>query len=113
MPRTDNSAGAKPFGPVDFRCFRNDGRRTAARWDHRGTRRNAAGRSRSILEQQRHAVETTDRVHHVAFRAVDDADQAEMARMLVETHGQHPSEQKDRNYDMVCSLNLEAHRLPL
>jgi glyoxalase family protein len=37
-------------------------------------------------------------VHHVAFRAVDDADQAEMARKLVETHGQHPTEQKDRNY---------------
>jgi len=37
-------------------------------------------------------------VHHVAFRAVDDADQAEMSRKLVETHGQHPTEQKDRNY---------------
>jgi hypothetical protein len=37
-------------------------------------------------------------VHHVAFRAVDDADQAEMARKLVETHGQHPTEQEDRNY---------------
>jgi glyoxalase family protein len=37
-------------------------------------------------------------VHHIAFRAVDDADQAEMARKLVETHGQHPTEQKDRNY---------------
>ena len=37
-------------------------------------------------------------VHHVAFRAADDADQAEMARKLVETHGMHPTEQKDRNY---------------
>jgi glyoxalase family protein len=37
-------------------------------------------------------------VHHVAFRAVDDADQAEMARKLVESHGMHPTEQKDRNY---------------
>ncbi|MBC7585628.1 MAG: VOC family protein, partial [Tardiphaga sp.] len=37
-------------------------------------------------------------VHHVAFRAVDDADQAEMSRKLIETHGQHPTEQKDRNY---------------
>ena len=37
-------------------------------------------------------------VHHVAFRAVDDADQAKMARKLVESHGQHPTEQKDRNY---------------
>jgi glyoxalase family protein len=37
-------------------------------------------------------------VHHVAFRAADDSDQAEMARKLVETHSQHPTEQKDRNY---------------
>jgi glyoxalase family protein len=37
-------------------------------------------------------------VHHVAFRASDDADQAEMARKLVETHGMRPTEQKDRNY---------------
>jgi glyoxalase family protein len=37
-------------------------------------------------------------VHHVAFRAADDADQAEMARKLVESHGMHPTEQKDRNY---------------
>jgi len=37
-------------------------------------------------------------VHHIAFRAVGDADQAEMARKLVETHGQHPTEQKDRSY---------------
>jgi glyoxalase family protein len=37
-------------------------------------------------------------VHHVAFRATDDADQAEMARKLVETHGLRPTEQKDRNY---------------
>jgi glyoxalase family protein len=37
-------------------------------------------------------------VHHVAFRATDDADQAEMARKLIQTHGLHPTEQKDRNY---------------
>lgn len=37
-------------------------------------------------------------VHHIAFRAVDDADQAEMARKLVQAHGMHPTEQKDRNY---------------
>ncbi|WP_315838116.1 ring-cleaving dioxygenase [Bradyrhizobium prioriisuperbiae] len=37
-------------------------------------------------------------VHHIAFRAADDADQAEMARKLVQHHGQHPTEQKDRNY---------------
>jgi glyoxalase family protein len=37
-------------------------------------------------------------VHHVAFRAVDDIDQQVMANKLVKTHGQQPTEQKDRNY---------------
>lgn len=37
-------------------------------------------------------------VHHVAFRATDDAEQAAMARKLVTEHGMHPTEQKDRNY---------------
>lgn len=37
-------------------------------------------------------------VHHIAFRAKDDAEQAAMAKKLAETHGQHPTEQKDRNY---------------
>ncbi|WP_342360933.1 ring-cleaving dioxygenase [Terrarubrum flagellatum] len=37
-------------------------------------------------------------VHHIAFRAADDAAQAEMARKLAEKHGVHTTEQKDRNY---------------
>ncbi|MCW6509779.1 ring-cleaving dioxygenase [Lichenifustis flavocetrariae] len=37
-------------------------------------------------------------VHHVAFRAADDAAQAAMARKLVEEHGLSVTEQKDRNY---------------
>jgi glyoxalase family protein len=37
-------------------------------------------------------------VHHVAFRAADDAAQAEMARKLAEHHGIRPTEQRDRNY---------------
>jgi glyoxalase family protein len=37
-------------------------------------------------------------VHHVAFRAKDDADQAEMVRKLAEYHGLQTTEQKDRNY---------------
>jgi glyoxalase family protein len=37
-------------------------------------------------------------VHHIAFRAADDAEQAEMARKLVTRHGMHPTEQRDRNY---------------
>lgn len=37
-------------------------------------------------------------VHHVAFRARDDAEQAEMRRKLVEEHRLHVTEQIDRNY---------------
>jgi glyoxalase family protein len=37
-------------------------------------------------------------VHHIAFRAADDAQQGQMAQKLVTTHGLHPTEQKDRNY---------------
>jgi glyoxalase family protein len=37
-------------------------------------------------------------VHHIAFRAADDTVQAEMARKLVNEHGVHPTDQKDRNY---------------
>jgi glyoxalase family protein len=37
-------------------------------------------------------------VHHIAFRAVDDAEQAEMVRKLTENHAMRPTEQRDRNY---------------
>ncbi len=37
-------------------------------------------------------------VHHIAFRAKDDAEQKSMAQKLVNDHGLHPTEQKDRNY---------------
>jgi glyoxalase family protein len=37
-------------------------------------------------------------VHHIAFRAADDATQAAMAKKLVADHEMHPTEQKDRNY---------------
>jgi glyoxalase family protein len=37
-------------------------------------------------------------VHHVAFRAADDAAQAEMARKLADRHGIRTTEQRDRNY---------------
>ncbi|MFC3692399.1 ring-cleaving dioxygenase [Chenggangzhangella methanolivorans] len=37
-------------------------------------------------------------VHHIAFRAADDAAQAAMARKLVSEHGLAVTEQKDRNY---------------
>jgi glyoxalase family protein len=37
-------------------------------------------------------------VHHIAFRAADDAEQAVMAKKVRETHGLMPTEQRDRNY---------------
>jgi glyoxalase family protein len=37
-------------------------------------------------------------VHHVAFRAADDAEQARMSRKLAENHRLQPTEQKDRQY---------------
>jgi glyoxalase family protein len=37
-------------------------------------------------------------VHHIAFRASDDAEQAEMVRHLAENHGIRATEQRDRNY---------------
>src|SRR5215472_427083 len=37
-------------------------------------------------------------VHHIAFRAKNDAEQAEMARMLVTQHNLHPTGQRDRSY---------------
>lgn len=37
-------------------------------------------------------------VHHIAFRAADDAEQAQMAQRLISNHGLHPTEQRDRNY---------------
>lgn len=37
-------------------------------------------------------------VHHIAFRAADDGQQAEMAERLIRNHSRRPTEQKDRNY---------------
>ncbi len=37
-------------------------------------------------------------VHHIAYRAADDAQQAEMAEKLRKTHGLKPTGQIDRNY---------------
>ena len=37
-------------------------------------------------------------MHHIAFRAGDDAEQAEMVRRLAENHHIRATEQRDRNY---------------
>lgn len=36
-------------------------------------------------------------VHHIAFRAADDTQQAMMVEKLKSAHGMHPTEQKNRN----------------
>jgi glyoxalase family protein len=37
-------------------------------------------------------------VHHIAFRAADDAEQSAMVQRLAEHHGIRTTAQKDRNY---------------
>jgi glyoxalase family protein len=37
-------------------------------------------------------------VHHIAFRAANDVQQAQMTEKLIRTHGRRPTEQKDRKY---------------
>jgi glyoxalase family protein len=37
-------------------------------------------------------------VHHIAFRAANDAEQAAMVEKLAANHGLHATEQRDRNY---------------
>ncbi len=50
-------------------------------------------------------------VHHIAFRAADDAAQAEMVRKLVEHHGIGTTEQKDRNYFRSVYFREPGHVL--
>ncbi|MCK0195955.1 ring-cleaving dioxygenase [Ancylobacter sp. 6x-1] len=50
-------------------------------------------------------------VHHVAFRAEDDAAQAEMVKKLAENHNIHTTEQKDRNYFRSVYFREPGHVL--
>ena len=50
-------------------------------------------------------------VHHIAFRAADDATQAEMVRRLSENHGIQTTEQKDRNYFRSVYFREPGHVL--
>jgi glyoxalase family protein len=50
-------------------------------------------------------------VHHVAFRAADDADQTEMVRKLVDTHSVRTTDQKDRNYFRSVYFREPGHVL--
>src|ERR1043166_2791252 len=63
----------------------------------------AAGAERGAVVDIRQAEGARGRqgrgsVHHIAFRAADDAEQAAMAQQLVTQHGLHPTDQRDRNY---------------
>ena len=50
-------------------------------------------------------------VHHLAFRADDDAAEAEMVRKLAEHHGIATTEQKDRNYFRSVYFREPGHVL--
>ncbi|UIJ73168.1 ring-cleaving dioxygenase [Aurantimonas sp. HBX-1] len=50
-------------------------------------------------------------VHHVAFRAADDAAQAAMVRRLVDNHGIDTTEQQDRNYFRSVYFREPGHVL--
>ena len=50
-------------------------------------------------------------VHHIAFRAADDAAQQEMVRRLVQNHGISPTEQRDRNYFRSVYFREPGHVL--
>jgi glyoxalase family protein len=50
-------------------------------------------------------------VHHIAFRAADDAEELAMAKKLAENHGIHTTEQKDRNYFRSVYFREPGHVL--
>ena len=50
-------------------------------------------------------------VHHIAFRAADDAAQAEMVRKLADSHGIATTEQKDRKYFRSVYFREPGHVL--
>jgi glyoxalase family protein len=50
-------------------------------------------------------------VHHIAFRAADDAEQAAMVQRLAEHHGIRTTEQKDRNYFRSVYFREPGHVL--
>jgi glyoxalase family protein len=50
-------------------------------------------------------------VHHIAFRAKDDAAQAAMVKKLAENHGLRTTEQKDRNYFRSVYFREPGHVL--
>ncbi|EAU41705.1 Possible dioxygenase/glyoxalase family protein [Fulvimarina pelagi HTCC2506] len=50
-------------------------------------------------------------VHHIAFRAADDDEQAAMVRTLAEDHGIETTEQRDRNYFRSVYFREPGHVL--
>lgn len=50
-------------------------------------------------------------VHHIAFRAADDAEEEAMVRKLAQNHGIRTTEQKDRNYFRSVYFREPGHVL--
>ncbi|GGF81694.1 diguanylate cyclase [Azorhizobium oxalatiphilum] len=50
-------------------------------------------------------------VHHIAFRAADDAEEMAMVKKLQENHGMRVTEQKDRNYFRSVYFREPGHVL--
>ncbi|HWV52965.1 ring-cleaving dioxygenase [Pseudorhodoplanes sp.] len=50
-------------------------------------------------------------VHHIAFRAADDAEEFAMAKKLIENHGIQTTEQRDRNYFRSIYFREPGHVL--
>ncbi|KAB0677386.1 ring-cleaving dioxygenase [Aureimonas leprariae] len=50
-------------------------------------------------------------VHHIAFRAADDAEQETMVKRLAENHGIRTTEQRDRNYFRSVYFREPGHVL--
>ncbi|EFH11426.1 ring-cleaving dioxygenase [Teichococcus cervicalis] len=50
-------------------------------------------------------------VHHLAFRAADDAAEMDMVKRLAENHGIHTTEQKDRDYFRSVYFREPGHVL--
>ena len=50
-------------------------------------------------------------VHHIAFRAADDAEELAMAKKLADNHDLHPTEQRDRNYFRSVYFREPGHVL--
>jgi glyoxalase family protein len=87
--------GAILTGALGFREIGREG--SLVRYD---TRNAGAGNAVTIRETGGFLPGRLGRggVHHIAFRAADDVEQARIAKAVRDTYGLDPTEQRDRNY---------------